>query len=385
MSYTEGKISKYVQIADDIRDMIKSGHYKKGDKILSEQELAEKYNVSRITTRKALDDLVSEGLIYRVRGSGSYVADLKDSTTQKSSIDMIAVILPFSPATGGGMSILQGAEEVANKHGYYISLHNSDGSRRKEREILLRLTKDSMKGIIYYPYYTAENFDLINMLVSEKYPIVMIDKYIYDIDMDCVVSDNFRGSYELTQYLIKLGHRNIAFFCDDYIDERSSLRERYLGYSRALYDNNIELNIENVVYEAVPEGPVSEKENLEYHAQLLERMRTGSTAVTAIEAASDITAIEMLNAAAQLGVKVPDDITIVGYDDQNIASMAYPPLTTIRQDFKGMGMQAAQLLLERIKDPNKKSSTIRLPVELVKRQSSKALTTQKTTAIPSRL
>jgi DNA-binding LacI/PurR family transcriptional regulator len=114
-------------------------------------------------------------------------------------------------------------------------------------------------------------------------------------------------------------------------------------------------------------------------------MRTGSTAVTAIEAASDITAIEMLNAAAQLGVKVPDDITIVGYDDQNIASMAYPPLTTIRQDFKGMGMQAAQLLLERIKDPNKKSSTIRLPVELVKRQSSKALTTQKTTAIPSRL
>jgi len=375
MSYIEGKTSKYIQIADDIRDMIKSGQYETGDKLLSEQELAEKYNVSRITSKKALDDLVSEGLIYRVRGSGSYVADKKSPSSRKPSIDMIAVILPFNPAAGGGMSILQGAEEAANKHGYYISLHNSNGSRTKEREILLKLTKDSMKGIIYYPYYTAENFDLINMLVCDKYPIVMIDKYIYDIELDCVVSDNFRGSYDLTQYLIKLGHRNIAFFCDDYIDERSSLRERYLGYSRALYDNNIKLNIENVVYEAVPDRPVSEKENIEFHARLLERMRTGSTPVTAIEAASDITAIEMLNAAAQLGIKVPDDITIVGYDDQNIASMAYPPLTTVRQDFKGMGMQAAQLLLERIKDPNKKSSMVRLPVELVARQSSKGIGT----------
>jgi GntR family transcriptional regulator of arabinose operon len=361
----------YIQIADDIRRKILNKLINEDEKLPSEAELADQYNVSRITSQKALNVLANEGLIYRVKGSGSFVAK-QNQVNSKKALDMIAIILPFDHVHGGGMDILRGAETVASENGYYVSLHNSQRSPTTEREIILQLLKDGVSGIIYYPMHTSENFDLLYMLTADKYPIVMIDKYAQDIPIDSVVSDNISGGYMMTEYLIKSGHKNIAFVSGEPMDQLSSEKERFLGYFKALRDNDVPINIDNVIYnfsDLAGKWHLDRIDNEKFFCILLDYILNLKERITCIQAVSDSVAIDILKAAQLMKLCIPQELSIVGFDNLDMTTLVTPSLTTVKQDFCEIGARGAELAIGRIKNPNKDIEHIRIDVELIIRES----------------
>lgn len=370
---TNTKTIKYIAIKEQILQMIQEGKYKSGDRLPSEQELASAHNVSVITSKKTLDELEKDGYIYRVKGSGSFVADVQPVEKTDSRVKMIAMVLPLGSNTGGGMELFYSVEMIAKNQGYYISVENTHRNCQKEREIILSLLKDDIKGIIYYPSFSSENFDLIKKLSMEKYPIVIIDKTIYDINIDTVLCDNYNGSYTMTKYLLASGHREIAFVCEGDIDKTSSIRERFLGYCDALADANIPLNMGLILYPDAGYPHNAEKSSRAHFCKEVAEKVMENKAITAVQAASDADAVELVRQFAKKGIAVPGDVTIVGFDDLDIASYITPPLTTVKQNFKAIGQNAADLLFKRIADREKKPEKVLIPAELIARKSSGAI------------
>jgi DNA-binding LacI/PurR family transcriptional regulator len=320
---TSNKTIKYLAIKEQILQMILEGKYKTGDRLPSEQELASAHNVSVITSKKTLDELEKDGYIYRIKGSGSFVAD-SQQTEKTSHVKMIAMVLPLGSNTGGGMELFYSVEMIAKSQGYYVSVENTHRNCQLEREIILSLLKDSIKGIIYYPSFSSENFDLIKKLSIEKYPIVVIDKTIPDINIDTVLCDNYTGSYAVTKYLIGCGHRCIAFVCESDIDKTSSIRERFLGYCDALADAGIPLDINMILHPETSYQQSTEKGSRAHLCKEVAEKIQENKAVTAIQAASDADAVELIRQFAKKGIAVPDDVSIAGFDDLDVASYITP-------------------------------------------------------------
>lgn len=362
---------KYMMIKEDIMNKIIHGDYLPGDRLPSEKQLAEKHSVSKITSKRALNELEEDGYITRIKGSGSFVTDYStNKVVSPTKSKIIAMVLPFSTNTGGSMELLGGVEEIAKKHDYYISMENSHASREKEREILLNLIEDGIDGIIFYPTYSAENFDLIKKLVTENFPFVIIDKRINEILVDNVYVDSYGASYAMTQHLIDSGHENIAFVCSSYIDIKSSNRQRFNGYCDALTKNGIRIDLDKIIYhQSAQETLELDDGKRKFYESVIDRVLSEQN-ITALQATADVEAVELIRLATLKGIHVPEKLTIVGFDDLKMASYITPSLTTVHQDFAKMGRTAADLIIRRIKQPKRKPETHVLPASLVLRQSS---------------
>ncbi len=359
---------KYLTIKNHILRMIQEGQYRVGDRLPSEQELAQSHAVSVITSKKALDELEREGLISRVKGSGSFVA-ASQPIAGPNHVKMIAMVLPLGSDTGGGLELFYSVEMIAKSHGYYVTVENTHSSSQREREILLSLLGDGIEGIIYYPMFTAENFDLIKKLTMEKYPIVIIDKAIHDIEVDSVRCDNYNASLALTRHLIACGHRNIAFVSENVINERSSLRERFLGYSDALAEAGILLNLDNVLFPgAKGETAMEKNERTAYYKSVADHVLRDRS-ITALQVSSDRVAVELMRVCVKKGISVPKDVSIVGFDDLDVASYITPALTTAKQNFRAIGQTAAELVIGRLKNKDRKAEKVLIPAELIVRKS----------------
>lgn len=354
---------KYIVIKEEILNKIIKGFYKSGDRIPSENELAEMYKVSKITTKRSLDELEKDGHIYRIKGSGSFVSD-QVQRNGFNHLNMIAMVLPLGSSTGGGMDLFYSVEKIAKEHGYYVSIENTHSSCEKEREIILSLLRDNIKGIIYYPAYTSENFDLIKKLSIEGYPLVIIDKSIYDINIDTVVCDNYTGSYNLTKHLLNTGHKKIAFISEETIDETSSIRERFLGYCDALVEENISLDIDLIMYKTAYRHKKT-KDNI-FIKEVIKKIKENRS-ISALQVSTDVLAVELIKYCNMEGINVPEDISIVGFDNLDIASYISPALTTVRQNFKNIGENAAQLILKRLEDNGRKAEKVLIETELIVR------------------
>jgi GntR family transcriptional regulator of arabinose operon len=376
MENSDKKTIKYMVIKDKIIAMINEGQYKVGDKLPSEQELGIAHQVSNITSKKALDELENEGFIRRVKGSGSFVSDTRQENAlhevNANSLKMIALVLPLGSSTGGGMDLFSSVETVAKSHGYYVSVENTHRSCEKEREIILNLLKDNIRGIIYYPSYTSENFDLLKKLSIEKYPIVIIDQTIHDIGIDTVICDNYKGSHALTKHLISCGHRNIAFVCEGHIDERASLRERFLGYGDAMAEANMTLNLDLILSQNTRYQHLNESSKVQFYKRVIETVQANKS-VTALQVANDEDAVELIRLCKKKGISIPEDLSVVGFDDLEIASYITPPLTTVKQNFQLIGRQAAELVFSRLSDRNRKTEIISIPADLIVRKSCRAV------------
>jgi DNA-binding LacI/PurR family transcriptional regulator len=366
-----GRATKYMVIKERILQMIREGTYKTGDRLPSENELAAMHRVSVITSKKALEELTKDSRIYRIKGSGSFVADPKEKKKPEQA-NRIAMVLPLGGNTGGGMELFSHVEMVARRHGYYVSVENTHRNCQKEREILLRLLKEKVRGIIYYPTFSSENFDLIKKFAMEKHPIVVIDKSIHDIAIDTVLSDNRRGSYEMTKYLIGCGHRSIVFACEYDLDEVSSLRDRFLGYCDALSEAGIPLDVDLFMRPKTGHEQCTDSNCITRFCRNIAEKVRNDTSISAVQVSSDIIAVELLDQCMKKGINVPGDVSIVGFDDLDLASYITPPLTTVRQSFGTIGQLATELIFKRIADENRKVEKISVPVELVIRKSCRA-------------
>jgi len=198
--------------------------------------------------------------------------------------------------------------------------------------------------------------DLIWAVKERGIPLVLVD---YHLDkVDSVFTDNVRGAYEAVTHLIQLGHKKIGFICEWFDD--LSFAERFEGYKQALKEHGLPFD-ENLTAEGLPR--VQDSGYLAMK-KLLERALP-----SAVFAANDSAAAYAIQAIKEKGLKVPEDIAVVGFDDGPIAVHTEPPLTTMRVFREKMGVMAARRLLELIEDPEQPAVQIKLATKLVIRES----------------
>ncbi|MDQ8734496.1 GntR family transcriptional regulator [Paenibacillus sp. LHD-38] len=356
----------YSRIYKELKNKIESGDYKVDQQIPTEIELAEMHGVSRITSKRALIELEREGLIYRKRGSGSFVKKLDNrSLSSISEGKIISMILPYV-AANGLLGYIHGATDYLDDKGYYLAIHSSNWSKDKEKELIYSLPRRGVSGILLYPVSTLKNLDAVYSLYMNRHPIVTIDQYYDNVPVGSVTSDNFNGGYTAASKLIELGHRNIAFVSSINLQYRSSVRDRFYGYCKALQDAAISVDGDIIVDDFIDKYESSEKP--EFVQSLIDRLL--EKGVTAIQAEHDHLAVDLVRAAVERNVMVPEDLSIVGFDNHEISANIEIPVTTINQNFYEIGKQAAAMLVDQIEQGIvRQQNKVEIEVEWVGRQS----------------
>ncbi|MDR7434127.1 MAG: LacI family DNA-binding transcriptional regulator [Armatimonadota bacterium] len=275
---------------------------------------------------------------------------LKKRTSHTIGLIVPDISNPFYPA------IARGIEDVANAHGYAIVLCNTYEDLAKEREYLSLLRRRWVDGLIFAT--SGVNTKHLQWLRGHRVPVVLVARDVEGLEIDAVLVDNFRGAYLAVQHLIGLGHRRIGF-----IGGPSTLhvsQERRRGYLQALDDAGI-----------APDPAYSVEGNFRAEGgdSAMQKLLQLSPPPTAVFAANDLMAIGAMNAIKRVGLRIPGDVAVVGFDDIPFASLVEPRLTTVAQPKYKMGAMAMTLLLERIEGKGDGPRKILLEPELIVRDS----------------
>ncbi|MBD2872060.1 GntR family transcriptional regulator [Paenibacillus arenilitoris] len=347
-------LPKYEIVKDYIIDHISGRQFRPHDRIPSESELAEALDVSSITVRKALSDLVNEGMIYRVRGKGSFVADRKSPDGSAASRLVVFIISGTEIYDSSYMQIIKGIQSLLTLHDYRLVIEFIENNVKQEDELIRKINLTDYSGLLIYSSDPNAAKSYLKLLKNGRKPFVMLDRFPNGIPVNCVVCNNQDGAYEATEYLLGLGHRHIGFAAYDY--HLSSEVDRYNGYRNALADSGLEEDGSLLFL----------KKELDYDA-LLPRIRRRE--LTALFCVNDRKALEAVERLTALGVRIPEEISVMGFDDFAGSKFSKVPLTTVRQDFDTLGSESAKLLLELINDNAVGSKKIMLPTSLVIRES----------------
>jgi len=347
------------QLKNIIQEKIKQGQFKTGEEIPSTAELCACYQVSTITVRRTISDLIAEGLLRGTPGKGTFVT----SGEKKKNNKLVGVIFTGGMSNPFLLEIFRGIENVLSGFGYHLIISISEGNAEKERQTLIEFRERGIDGIIMIPVSinrTSSANESLKELLAKNVPLVFIDQKITGFSVDYVASDNEKGSYMATQYLLKLGHRRIAFI---FGQEVSSVRERLAGYRRALTEFNLPFD-----RSMIKSGHLElEAESCGYQNAL--ELLLLKTPPTAIFACNDPLALGVYRTCHQLGLNIPEDLSLVGYDNLFFTASLIPPLTTIHQPIYEMGRKAGELLLRRITGENGNAEKIILENQLIERSS----------------
>ncbi|MBO4911816.1 MAG: GntR family transcriptional regulator [Butyrivibrio sp.] len=331
---------KYQQIEEELKQLILEDKIKPGEKMPSENILTAKYGVSRQTIRKAISNLESEGFVYAVQGSGTFCSDA--SRFKKESKDIAVVMTYLSDYIFP--KVISGIDSVLSDNGYSIVLKNTNNSRTREIQCLEDLIEKNIDGIIIEPSKSnvfCKHKYLYDKLDSYGIPYIFIQgAYSVMEDKPHVIMDDEKGTYLLTEYLISLGHRNIlgVFKSDD-----TQGQNRHKGYAKALADAGIPYNPEDVIWFYTEDRAV-------HPYTTLQKMIKRGKKVDAIVAYNDQIAFHLIKAIRELNLKVPEDISITGYDHSQSTGNTDISLTTIAHPQQELGKIAAETLLKMIRN-----------------------------------
>ena len=382
----------YEHIVEDIKQEISSGVVKKDDRLASELELSTKYGVSRITARRALEELEEEDLIYRRQGSGSFATGVFPRGMDKfeDGVRLATLIIPFGSNLGKSLDLLRGAGDFLSSQGIYLTVQNTAGDVSKERAILTSLSKSQARGFLFYPCTNQANLDILYQVADSSVPLIMLDRYLEASGLPAVVSDNVSGAKTAIAHLSSLGHRNIGFVSDLALNDASSVRDRYRGFCAGLREAGIEVDLGNIVlgkahefasvhgkfpYEALTEKNSLEELSRSFFLDLVAPLVDRSNPVSAILVLNDYLAINIMRVLTARGIRIPQDLSIVGFDNIELSEHINPPLTTVEQDFYGMGTTAARALVDRMNGKVEATSgTTFLPTKLIVRASTALMT-----------
>jgi GntR family transcriptional regulator, arabinose operon transcriptional repressor len=348
--YHDSFVSLHVQLHNQLRELIVSGRWHAGTRIPSENQLTHELNISRSTVRIALQRAELEGLVERIPGKGTFVAQLSHKERQSRLIAFVTC--GFDSETH--LLLLNGAEDEVKTNGHHIIFSNAQ-NRQEEIEILKRFQEEGVAGLLLWPHASASRVQQENARHFHQLnvPMVLMDREIYRFECDCVTSDNYGGATALMQHLIELGHRHIVFLSHHETD-LLTVRERYRAYCDVLSQHNLPILDRWLIGEPEKEIGASYtlRSSVDVNSPELQQIRnhmiTADPRPTAIFALNDYLAVLATQAVRSLGLTIPDAMSIAGFDDIDMAAHLQTPLTTIAQDPFTIGKRAAHLLIERM-------------------------------------
>ena len=327
---------KYKQVKEHIIGYIRDNSLNYNDPIKSEIELMKEFSVSRHTIRKAIGDLVNEGWLYKQQGRGTFVANTKQQAPGKGKL--VGVITTYIKDYIFP-EIISGIEGVLSDQGYSIILGNTNNDIEKERAILKNMLKHNLSGLIVEPtksIFPNHNDDLFKQLQNQGVPILFIHATYQNVEASYIIEDDQKAGYIATKYLIEQGHQRIAgIFKQDDMQGHG----RYSGYLKALRESDIDSQEGDVLwYTTENRKQVVDLQNMKVIQQLIEG-RTG------IVCYNDQISIGLIQLLSQFGKNVPKDLSLVSFDNSNMADAGEVKLTTIAHPKSQLGKRAASHLL----------------------------------------
>lgn len=340
--------TKYSIVKQAIKSKILDGTFQPHQKISSESELMKQFNVSRHTVRLAIGELVNQGWLYREQGAGTFCADRSKLDTGQSINNQksIAIITTYI-SDYIFPSIIRGAESYLSQNGYHVSLFSTNNDHENERRFLEKILTQHFDGVIVEPTKSATSNPNINYYLNlerQNIPYIMINAYYDELEPLSITLNDEQGGLLQTEHLIELGHKNIAgFFKND--DGQGSKRMK--GYLKAHRKHGLSINPNNIITYRTEDKYHKPSEELEKLLTLTDAERP-----TGIVCYNDELAIALLDVLRRKKLRVPEDISIVGYDDSFLTEVSEVKITSIKHPQSEMGKVAAETILDIVKVSN---------------------------------
>ncbi|MGM0829144.1 MAG: LacI family DNA-binding transcriptional regulator [Bacillota bacterium] len=277
---------------------------------------------------------------------------LKQKSTSTIGVIVANILHTFSTQT------IRAVEDICNEQGFHIIVCNADDNPEKEREYIEMLRAKQVDGLIIFP--TGGNIELYQRMVKEKYPLVFVDRIVEGLETSSIMLDNESAIKMAVDHFAEKGYERIGIMTTSLHRHVTPRVERINGFRRALREKGIPIREEYI-----------KSMEVEFIQDGLHDMLSADEPPRALIAGNDLTLIEILRYIKTNHIRVPEELALIGIDDVSFASLFTPELTTIAQPTFEMGKQAAELLLNKIKDPDfiEEKHIYRFRPELMIRQS----------------
>ncbi len=342
MSAVITKRAGYKVVQNTIREKITRGEWQPGYKLPPEEELEKEFSLHRLTIVRGLANLAQEGLLVRLRGQGTFVADRRRQATEQKRLIKFISSMPLKEGAIFRPGVLEGMHQVLAREGYHVGVdfyHNAG-----EQIELLRRDKDAYHaGFVVWYEPDAQAGEELKRLMQEGYPFVLIDAYPEGYEGDFVVTDNVESSRRVVRYLAEAGHKRIVYITGRI--DRTSLEDRLAGFFSGLISCDL----------AIGEGSVVKLKNtfesgLAEVGPILEGIVSGTDRPTALFFSHENLAGAGVDWLRSKGFRVPEDMSVVGNDILDPSGYEGRALTTVAQDFFEMGKVAGQVVLDKLEN-----------------------------------
>jgi LacI family transcriptional regulator len=329
------------------------------------KDIAKKLNISASTVSRALKDHpdISKETKEKVKNLASelrYKPNAIALSLQSSKSNIIGIIVPqivhhfFS-------TVISGIEEYASNLGYNVLICQSNESLKKEISNTQTLISSRVDGIIVSRTKHTENYKHFENIIENDIPLVFFDRTCPGLKSDRVIIDDYKAAYEATEYLIKTGCTKIAHFSGP--ENLKISAKRLWGYRDALKKNNIPLN-EDLIIKA---------DDFNKGKKAVNYLLKSNKVPDAIFTVNDITAAGAIQELKLNHLRIPEDVSVIGFTNELISSITDPSLSTVEQNGYQMGLESAKLLIDRINDVNDTDVTKIIPTKLILRDSTKKI------------
>ncbi|MGL6175274.1 MAG: LacI family DNA-binding transcriptional regulator [Cellulosilyticaceae bacterium] len=325
--------------------------------------IAEKSGLSKVTVSKALNnkDGVSEEVKLKVREVAEEIGYKFTAVRSQDKSKHIGIILhqKYIADKGNSTFYLKFYQELAvklNQEGYICNLFTITPEEDLKKQLPPMFSEVPLCGIISIG---DMNRAYIELLIGTQIPIVFLDCYHADCKIDCIATDNYYSTYDITGHLIESGHQKIGFVG---VTQAAAIQDRLLGYCRALMESGIPIDENYMVIDR-------DEENNELDLKLPKEMPT------AFVCNGDDTAYKFVQVLKAKGYSVPEDVSIVGFDNDIYAEICTPQLTTVAVDREAMTNKAIKVLVDKMerKIPLQKNYTVFVPGDIIYRNSVKKI------------
>lgn len=353
--------SKYIVLANLLRQQILGGCYHAGDKLTSENQLSQQYGLSRQTVRQALAVLEQEGLLLRQRGSGTYVSFAAPRKEKTHSIGVITTYITdyIFP------TIVRGIEEELTRNGYHLTLGVTKNRVENEARLLRSFLENRVDGLIVEGTKTAfpnPNLDLYRQLEAMGIPVVFFNGYYRELPSVYVVTNDRKSGWDAAEYLIRrCGCRKLGgiFKSDD-----TQGHERYAGFSQAILKEGCELNDDAVIWYTT-----ADKETLfspENALGIVRRLQDCDGVVCY----NDQIAYGLIDSLQKAGISVPEQTSVFGFDNSSVSEYSPIKISTFAHPKEKLGIEAARRLLRMIEQGTRELPLV-MDMELVVKASTR--------------